>query len=78
VSVRFAAADNYEEVSDFYKKVLKEAGWLILPDAIVGVINAEKIGPDKNGFELSIKEVSSKKKHSSSFIIDIYYPGGRE
>jgi len=78
VSVRFATDDSYELVSVFYEKALKEAGWLILPVTTFGVIKAEKVDPDKTDIELSIKEVSSKEGYPSSFIIELYYPGGRE
>ncbi len=78
VSVRFATDDSYERVCGFYAKALEEAGWLILPATTVGVIKAEKVDPSKNGIELSIEEVPSKEGHPSSFIIDLYFPGGRE
>jgi hypothetical protein len=78
VWVRFATDDSYEQVSGFYAKTLEEAGWLILPATTVGVIKAEKVGPGKNGIELSLKEFTHKEGHPSSFIIDLYYPGGRE
>ena len=78
VWVRFATDDSYEQVSGFYAKVLEEAGWLLLPATAVGEIKAEKVDPGNNGIELSIKEVSAKEGHASSFIIDLYYPGGRE
>lgn len=78
VSVRFATDDSYELVSGFYAKALEDAGWLILPVTAVGVIKAEKGDAGKNDIELSIKEATSEEAHPSSFIIDLYYPGGRE
>lgn len=78
VSVRFSTDDTYEGVSGFYAKALEDAGWQILPDTAVGVIKAEKVAPGKNGIELTLKEVSSNESHPSSFIIDLYFPGGRE
>ena len=78
VSVRFATDESFERVSSFYTKTLEEAGWLILPAATVGSIKAEKGDPGKNGIELSITEISVNEGHSSGFIIDLYYPGGRE
>jgi hypothetical protein len=78
VSVRFASDHNFERVSVFYTKALEETGWLILPVTTVGVIEAEKGDAGKNDIELSIKEVASEEGHPLSFIIDLYYPGGRE
>lgn len=78
MSVRFTTDDSYEQVSGFYVKTLEEAGWRILPVATVGIIKAEKVYQGKGGNKLSVKEVSSRKGYPSSFIIDLYYPGGRE
>ncbi len=78
ISVKFATDDSYERVSGFYAKTLEEAGWLILPGTTVGVIKAEKKEPGKNSIELSIREVSSMEGHPSAFMIDLYFPGGRE
>lgn len=78
VSVRFSTDDSYEQVSGFYENALEEAGWLILPVTTGGVIKAEKVDRGKDDIELSIKAVSAKEGHASGFIIDLYYPGGRE
>jgi hypothetical protein len=78
VRVRFATGDSFERVSGFYENALEEAGWLILPATSIGVIKAEKIESGKDDIELSIKEASAMSGHPSGFIIDLYYPGGRE
>ena len=78
VSVKFTSDDSYERVSGFYAKALEEAGWLILPATSMGEIKAEKVDSSKNDIELSIKEASAMSGHPSGFIIDLYYPGGRE
>lgn len=78
MSVKFATDDSYERVSRFYIKALEEAGWLILPVVTAGVINAKKSGQGKGGNSLSIKEAPSMAGHPSNFIIDLYFPGGRE
>ena len=78
VSVRFATDDSYAQVSGFYAKALEEAGWLSRPATSRGEIKAEKVDAQENDIEFSIKEVSAREGHAAGFIIDLYYPGGRE
>lgn len=78
ILVQFSSDDSYDKVYDYYLEALKNEDWRILQVEEVGVIKAEKVAQGKNNITLSIKKVFSKVGQPSSFIIDLYYPGGRE
>lgn len=78
VSVRFSTDDSYEKVADFYTKALEKDGWRIFQVEEFGVVKAEKVDQGKDGITFSIKKVFQKADHPSNFIINLYYPGGRE
>ena len=78
VTVQFATNDSYKQVFDFYAEALSDAGWRILPATSRGIIKAEKSESGKDDIDLTITEASAMQGHSSGFMIDLNYPGGRE
>lgn len=69
VTVRFTTPDGFDRVAAFYEQTLKSAGWKVsLSDA------GKKLIAVGERVHLTLTEAAD----SQGFVIDLYYPGGRE